>query len=275
MTVIAMTREMGTRGKDVAAKLADALGIGVVHHELVEKHLADRLHLKESAVHRFLEGEASLWERWQIDSKRLSRFSSEEILQLAQHGDILIRGWGAAQLLRDVPHVLCIRICAPMANRVAEMKRRLGVDDTKTIEREIQRNDDAHARVIQSQFQTDWRDPTSYDITINTGSISVATATDVLLNLLRSGTYEPTDSSRSLLFDKLIAARVTTTLDAEFSNSPVGSGLRVTAKQGHVNIEGVVSSKSDYRRLLEKVRDIDGVTSVADDTVSTPMSYGV
>ena len=62
MTVIAMTREMGTRGKDVAAKLAHELELGVVHHELVEKHLAERLQLKESAVHRFLEGEASLWE---------------------------------------------------------------------------------------------------------------------------------------------------------------------------------------------------------------------
>ena len=67
MSVIAMTREMGTRGKDVAAKLANELGIEVVHHELVENHLADRLHLQASAVHRFLEGEASLWERWQIE----------------------------------------------------------------------------------------------------------------------------------------------------------------------------------------------------------------
>ncbi len=35
MTVIAMTREMGTLGKDVAAGLAKALDIEVVHHELV------------------------------------------------------------------------------------------------------------------------------------------------------------------------------------------------------------------------------------------------
>ena len=42
MTVIAMTREMGTRGKDVAAGLAERLGIEVVHHEVVERHLAER-----------------------------------------------------------------------------------------------------------------------------------------------------------------------------------------------------------------------------------------
>ena len=43
MTVIAMTREMGTLGKDVAAGLADVLGITVVHHELVEHHIAERM----------------------------------------------------------------------------------------------------------------------------------------------------------------------------------------------------------------------------------------
>ena len=48
MTVIAMTREMGSLGKDVAAGLADQLGLTVVHHELVEQHLAERLGVKEA-----------------------------------------------------------------------------------------------------------------------------------------------------------------------------------------------------------------------------------
>ena len=62
MPVIAMTREMGSLGKDVAAGLTDQLGLAVVHHELVEHHLAERLGVKESTVHRYLEGEASLLE---------------------------------------------------------------------------------------------------------------------------------------------------------------------------------------------------------------------
>ena len=71
MPVIAMTREMGTRGKDVAAGVADRLGLKVVHHEIVEKAVAERLNVSENSVHRFLEGESSLWERWKIDQRRL------------------------------------------------------------------------------------------------------------------------------------------------------------------------------------------------------------
>ena len=54
MVVIAMTREMGTLGKDVAQGIADQLDLQVIHHEIVEHDLAERLHLQESAVHRYL-----------------------------------------------------------------------------------------------------------------------------------------------------------------------------------------------------------------------------
>ena len=51
MTVIAMTREMATLGKDVAAGLAQRLGLTVVHHEVVEHDIAERAGIRESLVH--------------------------------------------------------------------------------------------------------------------------------------------------------------------------------------------------------------------------------
>ena len=40
MLAIAMPREMGSLGKDVAAGLGDQLGLKVVHHELVANLLS-------------------------------------------------------------------------------------------------------------------------------------------------------------------------------------------------------------------------------------------
>jgi hypothetical protein len=64
MVAIAMTREMGTLGKDVAQGIADSLGLKIIHSELVEHDLATRLGVQDSAVHRYLEGSASVLERW-------------------------------------------------------------------------------------------------------------------------------------------------------------------------------------------------------------------
>ena len=132
MAVIAMTREMATRGSEIAAGLADRLGLSIVHHEIVEHDIAERTGMPESEVHRFLEGETSLLERWTLDRKRMSRYTAQEILELAAKGNVLIRGWGATYLLKSVPHVICVRICAPMPFREKVLIERLGAGIAET-----------------------------------------------------------------------------------------------------------------------------------------------
>jgi cytidylate kinase len=274
MTVIAMTREMGTLGKDVAAGIADRTGMEVVHHELVERHLADRLKTTESTVHRFLEGEASLWERWKIDPKRLSRITAEEVLERAVRGKVLIRGWGAAQLLRDVPHVIRVRVCAPMSNRIREMKQRLGVESDDVVRREIERNDAAHARAVERQFNVDWRDATGYDIVINTGRVPIDTGVAMLQQLITCGAFQPTDESRGALKDKLVESRVRMVLDEQVAESPIGSSLNVTVHEGQVTIDGVVSTRTRLQETIAKIQSIEGVRGVTNQTVSVAIGYG-
>ena len=274
MTVIAMTREMGTLGKDVAAGVAERLGIEVVHHELVERQLAEQLEMTESAVHRFLEGEASMWERWKIDSKKLSRFTAVDLLELATRGNVLIRGWGAAQLLRDVPHVICVRICAPMSKRIDEMKRRLGLDRTGLAQREIERSDDAHARAVQRQFQADWKDPTGYDLVINTGYVPIDTGIAILQQLAKSGAYEPTEASRAQLQDKLLEARIQTIIDKHTNDSPIGASLGVIVTHGSVVLDGAVSRGSSIRGAIAEIEKMEGVKSVTNNAVTVPSGYG-
>ena len=135
MAVITMTREMATLGKDVAAGLAERLGLTVIHHEIVERDIAERAGMRESEVHRFLEGKTSLFERWKVDKKRLSRYTAQEVLELAAQGNVLIRGWGASYLLRSVPHIVCVRVCAPMPFRENVLMQRLGINDAAVARR--------------------------------------------------------------------------------------------------------------------------------------------
>jgi cytidylate kinase len=162
-------------------------------------------------------------ERWKIDSKKLSQFTVDEILQLALRGDVIFRGWGAAQLLSDIPHVLCVRVCAPMKIRVDEMVNRLNEvawERSKPIEnspsivkegigvgedearREIERNDRAHAKVVDDQLGKDWQDNSHYDLVLNTGRMSIESCIDQLHHLAQSDEYQPTDASLALLRER-------------------------------------------------------------------------
>jgi len=259
MAVIAMTREMATLGKDVAAGLADRLGLTVVHHELVEQGIAERSGMPESEVHRFLEGEASLLERWKVDRKRLSRYTAQEILQLAVRGNVLIRGWGATYLLRSVPHVICIRICAPMDFRERVLMQRLGIKDRTLARQEIEGNDRAHNRTMQKLFAIDWTDPSLYALVFNTARIPVKACVEHIARLAEAPPFQATAQSRTALLDELILSRLRAGLEQRFA------GIEAKISAGKVTLTGGCSDERMIVQAVRFVHTLEGVTGVTSE----------
>lgn len=260
MAVIAMTREMATLGRDVAAGLAERLGLQVVHHELVAHDIAERSGMRESEVQRFLEGEASLLERWRLDRARMSRYTSEEILELAVKGNVLIRGWGATYLLREVPHVLCVRICAPMPAREQVLMQRLGISDRGAARREIERNDAAHNGTMQRLFGIDWTDPALYALVLNTARIPIPDCVEHIVRAVQSPAFAETPVARAALADQLILSQVHSALDRRFGASSSALGIDAEVKGGRVVLKGALS---DERMIAEAVRLMHAIPGVA------------
>jgi len=196
MPVIAMTREMGSLGRDVALGVAEELGLQLVQHEVVE-HVADKMQVGASAVDRFLEGEASFMERWRIDRQRVSLFTAEEIYDLASKGNVLIRGWGAAHLLGPVSHVLSVRVCAPMPKRVQVMQERIGIEDPEVARKEIEKNDAHHTMTMTQLGHGHWQDPLHYNLVLNSAQIPVAAGVTVIKQLVQEPAFAETDESRA------------------------------------------------------------------------------
>lgn len=257
-----MTREMATLGKDVAEGLAARLGVTIVHSELVEQDIAQRAGMPESEVHRFLEGETSLLQKWRIDSKRLSRFTAQEILELAEQGKTLIRGWGATHLLRDVPHAICIRICAPMSFRIQVLMDRLGLTDRRLARREIERSDAAHNNTMRRMFGIDWQDPGLYTLALNTARISVEDCVDQIVHLAEKPAFRETETSRQALRDQIILARVRDALDQRFGSGMNALGIDAHVANGHVTLTGAMSDERPLVECVRMVRNVEGVLSV-------------
>jgi len=259
MAIIAMTREMATLGRDVAAGLAERLGLHVVHHELVAQDIAGRIGTRESEVLRFLEGGATLLDRWRVDTARVSRYTAEQILDLAAKGNVLIRGWGATYLLRNVPHVVCVRICAPMPDREQVLMQRLGINDRATARREIERNDAAHNGTMQRLFGIDWTDPALYSLVLNTARIKVEDCVEHIVRVAQSPAFQETPASRMALRDQLILSRVHSALDHRFGSSSSALGIDAEVVEGKVVLKGALS---DQRMIAETVRLMHGIPGV-------------
>ena len=262
MAIIAMTREMATLGKDVADGLAARLGLTIVHHELVEQDIAQRAGMPESEVHRFLEGEIPLLQKWKIDRKRLSRYTAQEILELAAQGKTLIRGWGATYLLQSVPHAICVRICAPMSFRTHVLMQRLSITDQRIARREIERSDAAHNNTMRRMFGIDWQDPGLYTLALNTARVSVDDCVDQIARLAESPAFQETDSSKRALLDQIILTRIHDALDRRFGSGTQALGIEAHVSSGHVTLTGAMSDERPLVECVRLVRDVTGVMSV-------------
>jgi cytidylate kinase len=262
MPLVAITREMGSLGKDVASGLAEALGVPLVYHEVID-HLADRMRVRKSHVIRLLDGKANIVERMSADKTSLSVFTADEIVNLALQGKgAVIRGWGATHLLREVPHAVCVRICAPFEVRKRRMMERVGSFDEDQVGDEIRQNDEAHGAIMKRNFAVDWTAAENYDLVLNTERASVKECIDAILKLVHSADFAETDASRQRLRDLALAWRVR----ARLRSSQKTRGLRVavTASQGCVTLAGLLDRLEQRTAVNEIAGGAEGVHGIDD-----------
>ncbi len=270
MTVIAMTREIGSLGTEVAAGVAKRLGLEIIRSEVAADNVARRLGVTESAVLRYLDGTASLLERWQIDRRKLFHYVAEEILGLAQKGNVLIKGWGAATLLRDVPHVISARVCAPMEFRVRVLMERTGRKDAANVRDEIERFDAARARSLRAYFNVEQEDAGLYHIVLNTERLSVDACVNAICKLADGPRFRDTLRSRSALANKLIEAKINSALVEHISLAMAPLGLSVSVADGKVTLAGTTCSGS-LRARAEKIAHASaGMLKIDNRIVSVP-----
>ena len=262
MALVAITREMGSLGKDVASGLSEALDVPLVYHEVID-HLADRMRVRKSHVIRLLDGSANLFERLTADKTSLSIFTADEIVNLALQGKgAVIRGWGATHLLREVPHAVCVRVCAPFDLRKKRMMERVGSADEDKIADEIQQNDEAHTAIMRRNFAVEWTDSEHYDLVLNTERVSVKECVDEVVRLVKAPSFAESDESRKRLADLALAWHV----KAALRLSPRTRALRVTvsARDGRITLTGLLDKADERTAVNEVVAQAGGATEIDD-----------
>lgn len=268
MPLIAMNREMGSLGKDIAKGVADELGLKVQHHEIID-HLANRARVRKSHVVSFLEGTQGVLERLTVDNLKLRVLTADEIVSAAEQNDgIILRGWGATSLLKEVPH--CVRVCvsAPWRERVKRMMKRLGLDDRVAAERIVDQNDEAAQAVMRRHFHVDVRDINEYDVGFNTDRMAVEQCVDKIVAMVKSPQFAETEQSHDKLRDVAITHHVRATLRMHVSTSHCF--VKVTTLYGRVTLEGIVddsaqrSACADVAARIKGVMDVDNRLRTAD-----------
>lgn len=217
--IITISRQLGSEGDRIAARVAIELGLQLVDRVAVGKAaetagmpaaLLQRLmyegqrHMASEIMESF--GAARVPDRVSAPSaspllnvfapmlppatmslEEAAKVVGRIIQQIASQDNVLVLGQGGQMLLREVSHACHVQIVAPFDIRAARVVERDKVT-LNTARRRIRVSDDARATYLARYYDVRWQDPLLYHLVINTGFTPVEDAVSLIVHAARACT---------------------------------------------------------------------------------------
>lgn len=100
----------------------------------------------------------------------LAEYTNRTILRLALAGNVILVGRGANLITNRLPHMLHVRLVAPLEFRIIHVETALNLS-REAAEEYVRKGDAAKARYVRKNFKTKVDEPTQYHLTINTAAL--------------------------------------------------------------------------------------------------------
>jgi cytidylate kinase len=201
MRAITISREYGSGGGEIAARLAKRLGWQLIDHEVVVR-VAEKLHVSQEEAEEHDERVAGLASRIfkslrlahptmpvtvdippSMDSRAFYEARCRIIEGAVASEHVVIVGRGAQAQLEKRRDVLHVRIVAPFELRLAYVMSREGLD-REAAQARILKKDQERARYLETFYRRHPGDAHLYDLILNTGILDLECAAEVIAIVL-------------------------------------------------------------------------------------------
>lgn len=198
-TIVTISREFGSGGRDVGKKLAEQLNIPFYDKELIEiaaresgidKELFEEDVLGASKKMRLLGvlgnslgGTLSTISELSLND-RMFIVQTNVIETLAQQGPCVIVGRSADYILRSYSNVLNVYIYSDLKSRKERAKQAYGIAD-RDIESAIRKVDKHRANYYGFYTDREWGRAENYDISMSTSTFGIDGSVEIIRSLLQ------------------------------------------------------------------------------------------
>jgi cytidylate kinase len=184
MAVITISRQLGSLGCDIADAVVQRLGYRKAWRGLINQ-AARRARTPEMALEMLDElGLLGIKPPLSAEKEYLDAIR-ELIKELARDDNILIVGRGGQAVLRDWSNTLHVRVIAPLDVRVNRLVAQQGIPEDAALA-QIRTSDRRRKRFVERAYHVDWGDPTLYDLVLNTRSLDVPGAAELIFQAVAS-----------------------------------------------------------------------------------------
>lgn len=219
MAVITISRQYGSGGTEIAARVCELLGYRYLDKELIAGALAEvglsqgevvSFSEQTSKARKFLDRllfpgphivaqvavrQHSPGEEETIKIEQLDKAECLNLIRTAIHaeyrvGDAVIVGRGGQAVLQRLPGVFHVRVVAPMHDRILRLQRLNGLDMEQAYLAAVTEDRRAHD-YLEEVFDIQWDEPTLYHLVINAGKMSVEQAAQLIAHAIGQMASEP------------------------------------------------------------------------------------
>jgi len=268
MSILTVSHEIGGGGPEIGQKVAEQLGFHYVDQELISD-AALRYGVLEEKLSSLDESKPSLFERFDAETRRYITVLQTAVFEFAEQDRVVLMGRAGQWLLRGLPHVLRLRVMAPFDRRVKRLAKKLSGQmgeqtNPRTVQDMARRDDQEKLGRMRYLYEVDLRDPSLYDLVINTDKLSIDAGVELVAATLQRPELATTPEAQQLVTDRALASRVQVAL----ATNPETRKYRITveAKNGLVTLEGTAAMDE----AVDVARSVRGVREVKTQQVEVP-----
>ena len=187
--IITLSREYGSGGRYIGKLVAEKLGIKLYDKEFVTK-LAEETGLSSEYIENNEQKRGALetlnngYYSGLSNSDELFIKESELIKEVASENSCVIVGRCADFILKENKNIFKVFVYSNMEDKVKRATNIYGLDKNKA-EKEINKINKLRANHYKYYTEKDWNNPENYDICINSDSLGVEKAADLICEIIK------------------------------------------------------------------------------------------
>ncbi len=268
MAVITISRQLGSFGDQIAKNVAEKLNYKYADKLKIGEALA--VHgLPAREVEKYDEKKPAFWNFFLDQQKKFRHLIQAVIYDLAEKGNVVIVGRGGQVLLKDLPGTLHVRIVAPEGIRLKRLMEQEG-HSPKEAENILIQSDRDSSGYIESLFGADWDDQNLYDLLINTGTMSVGTAKNLIIDAISSPEFS---ESIDETIEKLADLALTQKVEAVLMGFPGIAYSHLQVQKRIVTLKGTAQSRKLKEDCENAISKIEGTGRLNIEITVRPTAY--
>jgi cytidylate kinase len=257
MAIITISRGSYSKGRDVAQEVAKRLGYSLVSREICIE-ASDEFNASEVKVCRAIQDAPSFFDRFTYGRERYMAYIVSAILEHFQQDNVVYHGLAGHFFVKNISHVLKVRILADRQERIRTLLEREHVSEEEAVRR-LDQQDHERRQWSLNLYGVDTWDPSLYDMVVHIHKLHVADAAEIICHTVRLEQFITTPDSRKALDELALAARVKAAIVRDYPNADVtagGQAVRVHLRASSAMEQKIVADVSDRVKRVPGVSDV-------------------